>query len=75
MKGGIHAKKVITATVNDKGVVVWDTTVTEFCKKLRAYDNEVKGYRNISDNLQKANKYSFTTKSGVHYVIDRLEKD
>lgn len=74
MKGGIHAKKVITATINNKGVVVWDTTLTGFCKKLRTYDKEVKGYRNIYENLKNSNMYSFTTKSGITYYINRLEK-
>ena len=72
----LKAKRVVTAVIPKKGVVVWDTTLRPFCVKLEAYDPEVRKYITIFNGLKESEdgKFVFTTKSGVKYIIQDLTR-
>ena len=70
----LKLKKIFAATDLNKGVVIWDTTLRPMCVKLREYDSEAMHYMSIYPKLREGNEFRFTTKSGVAYVIQRLER-
>jgi len=72
----LKAKQFFTASIPDKGVVVWDTTLKPMCIKLKEYDNEVLSFDSLTRNieLKEKGKLTFTTKSGVTYVVQHLTR-
>jgi hypothetical protein len=70
----LKANRVFTVSKNDEGVVLWDTTLRPLCIKFRAYDSEARGYDSLFSKLKDADSYTFTSKSGVKYIVQRLER-
>ena len=67
----LKTDKVFTVSTEIKGVVVWDTTLRPLCKKFKSYDPEARSYMTIYGELREKDKYTFTTKSGITYIVQR----
>ena len=71
----LKAKRFFTASIPELGVVLWDTTLRPLCKQLIEYDSTALSYSTIYLEMQKKNKFEFTNKDGVLFIIQRLERD
>lgn len=68
------ASKIFTASIPEKGVVLWDTTLRPLCAQLKEFDKESLGFDSLTRKMKNENefKFEFTTKSGVKYIIQKL---
>ena len=66
--------RLFTASIPEKGVVVWDTTLRPMCVQLKNHDPEAMHYMSIYPRLKEDGRFEFTTKSGVKYIIQKLER-
>lgn len=72
----LKAKQFFTASIPERGVVVWDTTLKPMCLKLKEYDNEALSFDTLTRNkeLKEKGKFIFKTKSGITYIIQHLTR-
>lgn len=72
----LKAKQFYTVSCPQKGVVLWDTTLKPLCKQLKEFDNEALGFDSITRNkeLKEDGVFTFTTKSGVNYIVQHLTR-
>lgn len=70
----LKANKFFTASIPEKGVVLWDTTLRPLCVKLKAFDSEALGFDSLTRKMKDNDKVEFTTKSNVKYIIQKLTR-
>ncbi|AUC15434.1 hypothetical protein BTO06_09905 [Tenacibaculum sp. SZ-18] len=70
----LKANKFYTASIPEKGVVIWDTTLRPLCVQLKLYDSEVLGYDSLFRKFKESDKIEYTTKSGTKYIIQKLSR-
>tara|TARA_B100002049_G_scaffold224111_1_gene195185 strand:- start:392 stop:619 length:228 start_codon:yes stop_codon:yes gene_type:complete len=68
------AKQFFTASIPNKGVVVWDTTLKPMCDKLNEYDQETYSYVTLYLKMKGKELFEFETKSGIKYIIQHLTR-
>ena len=71
---GLKTNRIFTASTKEKGVIVWDTTLRPLCVQLKNYDPEAMHYMSIYPKLKDDDRFEFTTKSGVKYIIQKFER-
>ena len=70
----LKAKRFFTVSVPEVGVILWDTTLRPLCKQLIEYDSTALSYSTIFLEMKNKNKFEFTNKNGVKFIIQRLER-
>ncbi len=70
----LKANRFYTISKDGEGVVLWDTTLKPLSKQFKQFDKEARGYDSLYGNLKNCDSYRFTTKSGVKYIVQRLER-
>ena len=69
------AKRIFTVSIPEKGVILWDTTLRPLSVQLLDYDSESLSYITLFLKMkEEEGKFTFTTKSGVSYLIQRLSR-
>lgn len=73
---GLKASKIFTVSKPNEGVIIWDTTLKPLCMQLKELDSEALSFDSLTRNkeLKEQGKFTFTTKSGVIYIVQKLER-